>query len=220
LNFEDDIAFILCSSGSTGLSKAICLSQANVLAGPKMKYNSSISLTFSSLYWVSGIMSVVAGTVDGIPRVITRDPFSPDRFFDIVEKYKVGFWYGSPTNFAQLLKSSRLQKTDLSSLRMVAAIGAPLTDYYKNEMEKYVPRCGVSYGMTELGNVACMSLVVYKQGSVGTPMMNLSLRVSWIHQFDDAVPLRSFYRLLMRTTVKFWIGNKSVKSRPKPRSNF
>jgi 4-coumarate--CoA ligase len=178
MNFEDDIAFILCSSGSTGLCKAICLSQANALAGPKMKYTGTVSLTFSSLYWMSGIMSVVTGTVDGIPRVFTRHPFSPDLFLDIVEKHKVGFWYGSPTNFAQLLKSPRLKTADLSSLRTVASIGASLTEHYKTEMEKYVPRCGVSYGMTELGNVACMSLMAYKPGSVGTPMMNLSLRVS------------------------------------------
>jgi 4-coumarate--CoA ligase len=178
-DFENDIAFIMCSSGSTGLSKAICLSQGNALASPKMPLGGS-SLSFSSLYWMSGLIGAVAGTVSGASRVITRQPFTAEWFFDIVEKYKVALFLGSPTHFAQILKSPRLTTANLSSLTMVVSVGSAMPEHYKTEIEKYV-QCGVSYGMTELGSVGCGTIVKYKPGSVGTPMTNLSLRVSFYH---------------------------------------
>jgi 4-coumarate--CoA ligase len=175
-HFENDIAFILCSSGSTGLSKAICLSQASIASTTNVALSGN-SLNFSSLYWMSGIMSSVLGTISGVSRVITRQPFSANWMIDIVEKYKIVFFFGCPTYIAQLLNSSRLHNANMTSLQMIAISGAALTDHYKVELEKHF-NCVVAYGMTELGSTGCNSMIKYKPGSVGTPLLNFSVRVS------------------------------------------
>lgn len=47
-----------------------------------------VSLSFSSLYWFSGIYASIAPAFRGT-RVFTAKPFSTDVFFHLVEKYKV-----------------------------------------------------------------------------------------------------------------------------------
>lgn len=83
-------AVIACSSGSTGLSKSICISHA-VLIHSFCAENSQppfVSLSFSSLYWFSGIWSALAPAFKGT-RVFTANTFSTDTFFDLVENHKV-----------------------------------------------------------------------------------------------------------------------------------
>lgn len=83
-------AVIACSSGSTGLSKSICLSHAvfNHMFYKESSFPPLVSLCFSSLYWLTGILATLNPAFKG-HRVFTAKPFSTDIFFDLFEKYKV-----------------------------------------------------------------------------------------------------------------------------------
>lgn len=47
-----------------------------------------VSLTFSSLYWFSGVWAVMSSVYKGT-RIFTARPFSEEVFFELVEKFKV-----------------------------------------------------------------------------------------------------------------------------------
>ena len=83
------ISFISCSSGTTGLSKAVCISHAALLNGTYLPVQPCVTINFSSLYWISGVFVMLASAMNGCTRIITTQSFTPERFFEIVRKHKV-----------------------------------------------------------------------------------------------------------------------------------
>lgn len=89
-NAYSHTALIACSSGSTGLPKSICISNAFFsysFANPTVPFP-LLMLNFSSFYWFSGIWAAFM-SANASTRVFTARPFSADLFFDLVEKHKV-----------------------------------------------------------------------------------------------------------------------------------
>lgn len=85
-------AIIVCSSGTTGLSKGVCLTHAQLLDRMTTMDDiteDDVSLCFSSLYWLSGLASLLFATLLGCTRVITTDPFRPELFLRMIEIHKV-----------------------------------------------------------------------------------------------------------------------------------
>lgn len=82
---------IVCSSGTTGLPKGVCVSHAQILeryffTDPE---NQDVFLGFSTLYWVSGWSMLLNGTFFNGTRIITTEPFSPEKMVHLIETYKV-----------------------------------------------------------------------------------------------------------------------------------
>ncbi len=81
--------------------------------------------------------------------IILRD-FAPKRCLDYAEKYKVSFLIGVPSVISMLSRVQESQKRDLSNLKGIVAMGAPLD---KAACEKYMrvltPNIFNGYGTTE-----------------------------------------------------------------------
>lgn len=58
------------------------------VTSPKENPFAFVTLTFSSLHWISGDIAVL-GSAFKDTRIFTASPFSTDKFFDLVEKYQV-----------------------------------------------------------------------------------------------------------------------------------
>lgn len=70
----------------------VCLSHAAVLDRMfnLIEFaNDDIAFSYSSLYWMTGILTLLGSTLFGITRVITTNVFSPEHFVSLVSKYKV-----------------------------------------------------------------------------------------------------------------------------------
>ncbi len=131
--------YILYTSGTTGKPKGIVHSTAGYLLGASLSAKYVFDLKDEDTYWctadigwvtghsyiVYGILANGATTVmyEGAP----NHP-GPDRFWDIVERYRVNIFYTAPTAIRAFIKwgNEWPEKHDLSSLRLLGSVGEPI----------------------------------------------------------------------------------------------
>ncbi|XP_075166533.1 uncharacterized protein LOC142238709 [Haematobia irritans] len=86
-----ETALILCSSGTTGTPKAVTCSHQALLNKIIFVTASSDStmLCFSTMYWASGVGTLISSLLHSSVRIVPSKPFSPEYFVHVVKQYKV-----------------------------------------------------------------------------------------------------------------------------------
>ena len=131
--------FILYTSGSTGKPKGILHTTAGYLLGAKLTTQYVFDLRETDIYWctadvgwVTGHSYVVYGPLaNGATSVIYEGAPNwpePDRFWRIVDKWRVTILYTAPTAIRAFMKwgVEWPQKHDLTSLRLLGTVGEPI----------------------------------------------------------------------------------------------
>lgn len=147
----------LCTSGTTAMPKCVPLNDINevltahdVIMHYPMNSN-DITLNMSPWFHRGGCHSggpcptfYAGGTV------IAMRKFQPQNTLDWVKEFKITFLMGAPANLAMICKIQEKSPRDLSSLKGLVTMGAPLTksDCIKY-MEKLCPNIFNGYGTTE-----------------------------------------------------------------------
>lgn len=176
---------ILCSSGTTGLSKGTMLSSAQCLnmARAFPGVNSPTLLCFSSLYWLSGFTFLVYSLGNVCKRVITKRPFSPLLFVHLIERYKVNAVLTPPSQVALLVRSPVLKLADLSTIRMYLVGGGYLSPSLRRTIQEHLLYGAliVTYGMTEIGGLISATMPLHPpSSSSGKVSPNTKVKVSEI----------------------------------------
>lgn len=145
-NVADSAAFIICSSGTTGSPKAVCKSHRQFFCyHTEQNFIPSdeqlVSFNFSTLYWITGIYSLIAGSLEGAKRVITSKPPTPNNIMDIVKKFKVKTILMPPSMLSAFIASSSLTEDEkiMDSLKVVSLGGAHVSQSLRNSAQKYLP---------------------------------------------------------------------------------
>lgn len=146
----EDPLFMLYTSGSTGKPKGVLHTTGGYLlyAATTHKYvfdykPSDIYWCTADVGWITGHTYVVYGPLANAATSVIFEgtPFHPsiDRYWSIVEKYKVNQFYTAPTAIRTLMKYGEdpVKKHDLNSLRVLGSVGEPINPeawhwYYKN----------------------------------------------------------------------------------------
>jgi acetyl-CoA synthetase len=182
--------YILYTSGSTGKPKGI----KHTTAG----YNLFVKKTFEWVFdhrdedifwctadcgWVTGHSYVVYGPLSAGATVIMYEgaPNWPheDRFWEIVEKYKVTIFYTAPTAIRSFIKwgDHWVDKHDLSSLRLLGTVGEGINPeawmWYHRKIGR--ERCPIvdTWWQTETGGIMMSPLpgaIPTKPGSCTRPL--------------------------------------------------
>ena len=131
--------FILYTSGSTGKPKGILHTTAGYLLGAKLSHKLVFDVREDDVYWctadvgwVTGHSYIVYGPLaNGTTCVMYEGaPNWPenDRFWRIIEKYRVTILYTAPTAIRAFMKwgDQWVTKHDLSSLRLLGSVGEPI----------------------------------------------------------------------------------------------
>ncbi len=131
--------FILYTSGSTGKPKGVLHTQGGYLLHTFQTMKWIFDIKDNDTFWctadigwitghsyiVYGPLSVGATTVmfEGVPTYP-----KPDRFWQIVEKFKVDVFYTAPTAIRALMREGEEwpRQHDLSSLRLLGSVGEPI----------------------------------------------------------------------------------------------
>lgn len=156
---ENHIAIIICSSGTTGLSKGVSLTHA-VLTNAAYEFNitnsDDIMLCFSPLYWITGILTLVMGTFCGAKRIITKALFAPDQQLRIIDEHKVTYILGPPYHISLLLSCELLPKANLTSLKYHVIGGSKVPVGITAAWNEYLgngKKVHNLYGLSEAGGV-------------------------------------------------------------------
>merc|ERR1712110_1410612 len=131
--------FMLYTSGSTGKPKGVLHSTAGYMLYAATTFKYSFDAQLDDVYWCTADIGWITGhsyvtygpLLNGSTSVIFEGtPFYPDndRFWQVIEKYKVSQFYTAPTAIRALMKFGEdfVQKYDLSSLSVLGTVGEPI----------------------------------------------------------------------------------------------
>ncbi|HVM19680.1 MAG TPA: acetate--CoA ligase [Egibacteraceae bacterium] len=136
----EDVLYILYTSGTTGKPKGIVHTTGGYLTGAAathrlvfdLKPDSDVYWCAADIGWVTGHSYIVYGPLANRATSVMYEgaPDHPgkDRFWDIIERYKVTILYTAPTAIRSFMKwgTEHVEKHDLSSLRLLGSVGEPI----------------------------------------------------------------------------------------------
>src|SRR5689334_17410669 len=192
--------FILYTSGSTGKPKGILHTTGGYLLGiyATTKYvfdvrDEDLFWCTADVGWVTGHSYVVYGPLTlGATTVMYEGAPNwpePDRFWKIVENYRVTILYTAPTAIRAFIRwgDDWVKKHDLSSLRLLGSVGEPINPEAWMWYQKTIGggRCPIvdTWWQTETGAIMITPLpgiTTCKPGSATQPFPGIRAAV-----FDD-----------------------------------
>ena len=183
---DDDLAALLYTGGTTGRSKGVMLSHANLhytgSASHRAAHVAGInrSLTTLPLSHAYGLLVTLAGLQNPEPIVsVLLRWFDPDAFLTLIAEHSVQLSAVVPT-MLQVLLTKPLEDHDLSSLEYLTSGGAPLPAEVEREFSRRVPSAVIrqGYGMTETAAlISAVPAGAQRPGSVGRPVPGTELEV-------------------------------------------
>ncbi|EAT35396.1 AAEL012430-PA [Aedes aegypti] len=177
------LAVLICSSGTTGRSKAVCLSHSICIAHVANFFEchpSDRAFAFSSLYWLSGLVILLCGTILGATRIITRQTYRPELALDLIRKFRVSALCITPSQAYGIVHSGLAKPEDFTSIRHAFCGGSAVSTSLKRSFEQLLPGrfLEVAYGFSEIAySVSFSKGDLYRDGSVGYPRAGTEFKI-------------------------------------------
>src|SRR5215469_5487546 len=194
---SEDLLYLLYSSGTTAKPKAIVHTTGGYLVGTATTHHYIFDVKPDSVYWcaadigwVTGHSYIVYGPLcNGTTGVIYEGvPNYPDkdRWWEIVERYKVDILYTAPTAIRTHMKwgPEFAERHDLSSLRLLGSVGEPINPeawvWYREHIGGDRTPVVDTWWQTETGMIMITPLpgvVATKPGSAQRPLPGIGAKI-------------------------------------------
>jgi acetyl-CoA synthetase len=185
--------YILYTSGSTGKPKGVLHTTGGYQTGVYLTSKYVFDLQENDIFWctadvgwVTGHSYIVYGPMsNGATQVMYEGAPThpaPDRFWQLVERYRVTVFYTAPTAIRAFIKlgEEHPRKHDMSSLRLLGTVGEPINPeawmWYRRVIGG--DRCPIvdTWWQTETGGIMITTLPgvhASKPGSAGVPFFGV-----------------------------------------------
>jgi acetyl-CoA synthetase len=190
----EDLLYILYTSGTTAKPKGIVHTTGGYLVGAATTHRHVFDIKPRDVYWcaadvgwVTGHTYIVYGPLaNGATSVMyegTPDTPAKDRWWDIVERYRVNILYCAPTAIRTFMKwgDELPARHDLSSIRLLGSVGEPINPeawlWYRRHIGGDRVPVVDTWWQTETGSIMISPLPgvsTLKPGSASRPLPGIS----------------------------------------------
>ncbi len=202
---SEDMLYILYTSGSTGKPKGVVHVHGGYAVGTYATTRFVFDIKPSDVYWctadigwVTGHSYIIYGPLMNAATCILYEGIptypAPDRWWEIVEKYKATILYTAPTAIRSLMRFGEElpAKHNLSSLRLLGSVGEPINPeawiwYRKNIGRNELPIMD-TWWQTETGMtmISPTPILPLKPGSASRPLPTIEADV--VDKNGNSVP--------------------------------
>ncbi len=194
---SEDMFFLMYSSGTTGKPKGIVHTTAGYLVGTATTHYYVFDIKPESVYWcaadigwITGHSYIVFGPLCNATTSVmyegTPDTPDKDRWWDIIERYKVTVLYTAPTSIRTHMKwgTEYAERHDLSSLKVIGSVGEPINPeawvWYRDHIGGGKTPVVDTWWQTENGMILVTplpGLTTLKPGSATKPFIGVDAAV-------------------------------------------
>lgn len=186
---SEDLLYILYTSGSTGKPKGVVHVHGGYAVGVYATTKFVFDLKDNDVYWCTADVGWVTGhsyiiygpLMNGATNVLfegTPAHPHPDRWWGIVERFKVTVLYTSPTGIRGLMRFGEEwpAKHDLASLRLLGSVGEPINPeawiWYRHNIGRDELPIMDTWWQTETGSILISPTIIQslKPGSATQPL--------------------------------------------------
>jgi long-chain acyl-CoA synthetase len=181
VDFEEDLAIIQYTGGTTGAPKGVMLTHRNLVSNAAMsnawlykcKRGEEIILAIIPFFHVYGMTAVMILSVMQGQKMVLLPKFDSEQTLKTIEKQRPTLFPGAPTIYIGLLNHPDLSKYDLSSIDSCISGSAPLPVEVQEKFEEITGgKLVEGYGLTESSPVTHSNFLWDRpriKGSIGVP---------------------------------------------------
>ncbi|MFA9395014.1 MAG: long-chain fatty acid--CoA ligase [Halodesulfovibrio sp.] len=206
---KNSVALLQYTGGTTGISKGVMLSHANLTANVEqcnamlaaiseehhtflglLPYFHVFGLTVSMLF-----PCVIGATVIPFPRYVPKD------VLDGIQKYKPTIFPGAPSVYISLMQQKSLPKYDLSCIKYCISGSSPMPVEQMRQFKKITgSKLLEGFGLTEASPVTHLNplMGVSKNGSIGLPFPDTEARIVDMEVGSVPLPTGKIGELVIR----------------------
>lgn len=188
-NFDEDLALLQYTGGTTGPPKGVMLTHANLISNVQMcsawlyrcEEGEETVMGILPFFHVYGMTTVLLLSVMQGNKMVLVPKFDFETALKTIDKQKPTLFPGAPTIYIGLLNHPQLAKYDLSSIKACISGSAALPVELQEEFERVTGgKLVEGYGLTETSPVAIANFVWEKRrvsGSIGVPWPDTDARI-------------------------------------------
>ncbi|XP_017140312.1 luciferin 4-monooxygenase-like [Drosophila miranda] len=177
---HDQTLAILCSSGTTGVPKAVTITDSQRLLLPFFRLTSNdVQYTHSTLDWISGLITIILAGVFNKTNVIADNDFDPAFTCRMIQEYKIGLVFQCPSHMAMLANCPEFERADLSSIENYIFGGSRSSlEVQKRIRSRINGNLIFTYSITEMNSASTLNLHFdEKPNSVGRPISGNKVKI-------------------------------------------
>jgi len=180
-DFEEDLALLQYTGGTTGFPKGVMLTHKNLIANASMcqawmykcKRGEETVLGLLPFFHVYGMTTVMILSVMQAYKMVLLPKFDAAATLKTIQKQKPTLFPGAPTIYIGLLNHPDIKKYDLSSIDSCISGSAPLPVEVQQKFEEVTGgKLVEGYGLTESSPVTHSNFLWDRpriKGSIGVP---------------------------------------------------